>query len=359
MSKDTPDNVSTEFRNYKQEIDKALKQVFADLPKFIKLDLSSNSLAALEKLKEYSLRPGKRIRGSLATFAYDCATKSTYASAGLRAAVAIELIQSYLLVIDDVMDRSSLRRGLPTIHKLYLQEKHPQHLADMMALNVGLVSQHLASGLLASIDEEPTRLIKAGEVFHRNILATTFGQMDDLFQHSRVDNISETDILRMYRLKSSYYTFINPLQIGLILGGSGDEKILQEIEKFGGEAGIAFQLYDDLLGVYGQSAATGKSNLDDIKEGKYTLLIWYAFSHSSPEDLRLLKEALGNSQVDLADLAHVQQILEKCGSKKFVESRALSHAKQAKKIISASDFWDNQAKDFLIKLVDYSTKRER
>ena len=350
-------NVS--LQSYRDSINVALEKFFSDLPALLDLDLSQQSLDALEKIREYTLRPGKRIRGLLASFAYDYATKQQYGTAGIQAAVALELVQSYLLIVDDVMDRSDVRRGLPTVHQLYLAEQaegeKDLHLANMLAVNTGLVAQHLVNIVLADIHEDPACVQQAVYTLHRNIAATGFGQIDDAFQQVGKP-FTEADILRKYQMKSSYYTFVNPLQIGLLLGGVIDKNVLTEIEDFGLAAGIAFQLKDDLLGVFGESETTGKPNTDDIEEGKYTLLIQYAIEHAKTDEVTYLKKTLGTPEVSSE---RVQAILKTSGAKQYVEDTIMLYADKAHQAMTKNNFWDAAAKDMLIGIVEYSINRKR
>lgn len=354
-------NLQSVLEAYRTEITKSLEDAFNEAPALLGFNVSDFGSDALDKLKEYSLRPGKRIRGCLTSFAYDQASGQKFGEAGLRAACAVELVQSYLLIVDDVMDKSTLRRGLPTIHEIYAKQSPGQerHFSDMLAVNIGLVAQHLASTILAGVNAAPENVSQASLLFQRNILATTFGQLDDMNQHLGSSNVSEEDILRMYTLKSSYYTFINPLQIGLVLGGVDNKKILQEVEDFGIAAGIAFQLSDDILGVFGDSRVTGKSNLDDIKEGKFTVMVYYALQKSSPSEVKTLKSLLGNAEIDEQDLIKVQSILEDSGAKNYVKQAADKYANEAIANIRDSEFWGHEAKEFITALVEYSVKRER
>jgi len=351
-----------QLADYKEAINRELAQFFSDLPNQLNLDLSDQGCDALEKIKEYSLRPGKRIRGALTCFAYDYATGEKQGKSGLQTAVALELIQNYLLIVDDVMDRSALRRGKPTVHELYLAEQvqnpKDQHLANMMAINVGLITQHLVNLVLAEVDEKPEYVREALLLLHKNILATGFGQIDDASQHIEVP-VSEADIIRKYTLKSGYYTFVCPLQLGLVVGGKNDPKLLQEVTDFGLAAGIAFQLKDDMLGIFAAIEDTGKPNTDDIEEGKYTLLMQYAFEHATPDDVHYLRQVLGVPQASAGTVEKVRNILENCGAKRYVEDTIKQYAEQARNSMQKSRFWDEAAKATLVGIVDYSIQRQR
>ncbi len=354
-------SVEATLREYRSRINHQMGQFFSSATATLDLDLSPQSVKALGRLADFSLRPGMRLRGSLGAWAYDQANKSSFAQMGLELGVALELIQNYFLIVDDVMDRSDFRRGKPSLHKLFAKEhqlKGDEHIADMLAINVGALAHHLASLIVARLDEAPDRVDKALQLFGRSVAATVFGQIDDLYQNDR-RQVSEVDIIRAYYLKSSTYTFINPLQMGAVLGGNPSSKTLAQIDEFGAAAGIAFQLKDDMLGVYGEPAQTGKPNLDDIKEGKITLLMHYGLKQASPQEVKVLKLHLGNPKFNQADLARVRRILQDCGAKESVQKRIESYAKQAKALTSKSDFWTPPAKQFLNELIDFVTERQK
>lgn len=347
---------------YPSAIDHALADFFASVQRDMDLaKLSGASKGALAKLQDFSTRPGKRIRGSLGAWSYDQMASKKLSAPGLRLAVAIELVQNYLLIVDDVMDRSDSRRGKPTIHKLFESEKvlgGDEHLAGMLGVNVGLLALHMAGWVLGTMREKPERVSKASAVFQRNIAATVFGQVDDLYQHISRD-VGHSDILRTYYLKSSSYTFVNPLQLGIILAGKDTPKRLAEIDKFGSAAGIAFQLRDDMLGVFGDPKLTGKSNLDDIKEGKLTLLMHYALANASRTQVKELRSYLGNPKFSQANLTRCQKILIDCEAQAFVNKRIKFYAKAAKASASGNRLWSPAAKAFLNQLVDFISERQK
>jgi geranylgeranyl diphosphate synthase type I len=346
--------------SYKQSINDALEKFFAEAPCLLALDLSAISRDALAKLQEYSLRPGKRIRGSLAAAAYDYAAKTNLGEAGIALGVALELMQSYLLIIDDVMDESDLRRGQPTVHQLYVKEADGQgdmHEATMLAINVGIVAQHLANLALLQAPEKPERITAALERMHVNIMATGFGQIDDLYQQVG-RTVTSAEIMRKYCFKSSYYTFINPLQTGLALAGVGDEESQHQVQLFGEAAGIAFQLHDDLLGVFGDASATGKLSSDDIREGKYTALVYYALRHAEPNEVIELQAMLGNEHIQQPDVLRAREIFSRCGAKAFAQTETRWYGKVAKQQLIRTTIWDQSFKALLADMVDYSISRQ-
>src|SRR5579862_8379396 len=221
---------------YRQAIDKGMAKYFASKDSGLGLALGVYDKKALAYLKEFSTRPGKRIRGALAVFAYETLSGKQNPDA-IELGIAVELIQNYLLIVDDVMDSSATRRGKPTIHKLFEKDyKTSEHEANMLAINVGLIAQHMASYLLCSVDENPRHVADAMKLFQRNIAATCYGQLDDLFNN--ILTLSHDELMHMYEYKNSYYTFINPLQLGAVMAGRGNKKILDQIVEIGLPAGV-------------------------------------------------------------------------------------------------------------------------
>jgi geranylgeranyl diphosphate synthase type I len=348
------------LRAYRPLIDAEMSRFMASAPQLFGVELSDHSREALEHLVEYSTRAGKRIRGSLAALTYDTAAGTFHAEQAIQLGVVLELMQNYLLIVDDVMDKSVLRRGQATVHELYREltaDFGGEHEANMLAVNIGILAQHLANLLLSTIDVPKERLDQAFRVMHTNIAATGFGQLDDLYQQPGRD-VSAEDIARKYRLKSSYYTFINPLQLGLVMAGVVDEDNMQACVDFGEPAGIAFQLHDDYLGIFGEHSKTGKPALDDIREGKYTLLMHYALEHAHPHDKARLKIILGKIDADEADLNHVQDILESSGAKAYSQAQAKAQVDKSKEALNNDEFGDEQFRETLAALVDFSVSRE-
>lgn len=348
------------FDQYKDAINTALERLFAGFSGRFTVGLSKPSQVALERLREYSLRPGKRIRGSLGAAAYDEAKGTRLDENGIQLGVVLELMQNYLLIVDDVMDKSATRRGLPTVHELYSAdpESSDLHEAQMMAVNVGEVAQHMANLVLADIAAPAELIQKTLHTLHTNILVTGFGQIDDLYQQLGRE-VSEADIMTKYRSKSSYYTFINPLQCGFTLAGKGGKATLDACVSFGLPAGVAFQLHDDELGLFGDTKTLGKPNLDDIREGKYTLLVQYALEHASAETTMELRAILGKADAAETDLRTVRRIMTDCGARRYVGEAAERQADAALAVLSSDTPWSPSFSELLKGLVEFSIKRDK
>lgn len=349
------------LRDYKADIDAEMGRFMAEAPSLFGVELSEHSRTALQHLTDYSTRTGKRIRGSLVALAYDTAAGTHHAKQAIQLGVVLELMQNYLLIVDDVMDKSVTRRSQPTLHELYRElsaEFGGEHEANMLAVNVGVLAQHLANLLLSRIDVPANRLPAAFQVLHTNIAATGFGQLDDLYQQPG-RQVSGQEIIAKYQLKSSYYTFVNPLQLGFTMAGKSTAAVLSACLAYGEPAGIAFQLHDDYLGIFGDTAKLGKPNLDDIREGKYTLLMHYALEHASPDDAKTLRAMLGKPTASATDLEIARGIITVTGALAYCQQQAREYTEQAKTALESAELGDAEFRRVLITLVDYSVSREQ
>ncbi len=348
------------FETYKQAINESLASEFKDISaRFDGLHLPPIAVQAIVRIAEFTLRPGKRVRGALGAMVYDHLTSQLLSVNGQRLAIVMELVQSYALIVDDVTDQSDFRRGEPSVHRLYEQiyrGKIADREAEQLATYTGLIAGHLANILLTEIDEKPERIVRAVRHVNENITVTSFGQLDDIMQEI-VREASASDVIRKYGLKTSYYTFINPLHAGMALAGVTDDGVYQQVAAFGVAAGVAFQTHDDYLGVFG-SDKTGKPVIDDIKEGKLTILVQHALAHGTAQQVKQLKQYLGNPGIGETELTQVRAILDDSGATIEARHIAEQYADRAIKQLQAITIWDETFKASLTELVKYSINRE-
>jgi geranylgeranyl diphosphate synthase, type I len=362
MNTDTIDSAKKILLRYKEDIDDEIKLFFDDYANNL-LGISPNAKEAIQVLREFCSRPGKRLRGTLAWYSYDQLADYPDRATGAKIAIALELIQNYLLIVDDVMDRSVIRRGGPTVHKYYEKRlanlPDHSHLSEMMAINVGLLAQHLVNTLIIDTGASSEQKLKALKLMNNNISLTCYGQIDDLLHATDLNAIKEEEIYSIYEAKSSYYTFINPIQMGVVLAGETSDILMDKIKDFGKPAGLAFQIADDVLGIYGDSKITGKPNIDDLREGKFTLLVLNTYQNTDAAGRKNLLSVLGNKNVTEADAGRIGNLMDKCGAKQQVINVANQKAIEAKGIISQIDEINEDAKKFFCSIVDYSIGRAR
>lgn len=247
---------------------------------------------------------GKRLRPCLVYCGHAASGHSAeYARQNLAyLAAAIEMLHTFALLHDDVMDRSELRRGHPTAHRWFSNLHHPTKLAgedDWFGNSAAIVAGDLAfvwaDELLDRLDVDDATFRRVRGVFdvlRREVIA---GQYLDL----RLSGPWATDqqALSVALLKSARYSVTRPLHIGATLAGA-DDATIASLCAYGDAVGIAFQLRDDVLGVFGDPTVTGKGNAEDLRSGKASLLLVRALQLAAPADARLLQECLGKPVLD-------------------------------------------------------------
>ncbi len=312
---------------------------------------------ALDQVKEYTLRPSKRIRGSLAAAAYDQARGGQLLQAGIELGAAIEIVQNYLLIIDDVIDRSATRRGKPTIHRLYHEKmKSDEREADMVAILIGSLPGQSVNYVVSQIDERPEAKLAVIRMLTLDLTITDLAQIDDI-RHQFGREISKEELLRKYEQKSSYYSFVNPLACGLVLAGQDEVSARHDAEQFGLPAGIAFQLRDDYLGVFGDVEKTGKPNLDDMREGKYTLMVSLAAEKANEMQMATLRHVLGNEQAGEVELQELQTVLSDTEAASEAMNKAEEYAHSAQRAAQNATSWSKAFGELLGGLVEFSIRR--
>lgn len=332
-----------------REIDRVIDEFESELP-----DISPRARWVIDQIRGYSARPSKRMRGSLAAAMYDHASGQTQSPAGLRLGAAIEIMQNFLLITDDVFDHSLLRRGQPTLHEAYKTEFHgDENEAAAIGVLAGGIAQHIASLALLSTDESPEHIQVALTWLQRDIAITGIGQVDDIAQ-SFGREFTREELLRKYHQKSSYYSLVNPLTVGLALAGRDGRA---DAEAYGLPAGVAFQIRDDYLGIFGDTDETGKPNLDDIHEGKHTLMVEFALEQASDEQCAAMTRILGNTDAGQVELDELRDILQSSGAAQASLDEARDYGERAKQAAHIAESWSPEFAAMLEELVDFAIER--
>lgn len=267
----------------------------------------------LERFMLIALK-GKRIRGALFCLGFD-AGGGTIDKNVLLASLSVELFQTGGLVQDDIVDRDDTRRGVPALHK-QLQEfatSGNPSFGDSLTIFMGDIAMFYAFELIANSPFPATHVQSAIAAFSRFASTTCYGQMLDIANTFNGDK-SEKDILSVMRWKTCEYTGVMPLVLGALLSGSSDTKKLAALERYGQALGWAFQIQDDILGIFGDEKVTGKPVGNDLREGKYTLLMLYLSKNGTEKQKELLKKFLGNKRATMEDIAFIQQALKYSGA---------------------------------------------
>lgn len=261
---------------------------------------------------------GKRLRPLFSLLGY-LAAGAAIEDRAVRAAAALELLHTFAIVHDDVMDRSPARRGAAASW-VHLAEEHRRagHIGDAGAYGLaaavlaGDMALVLADRALLDSGFPPERLVPAFRRYDRMRVEVVAGQFLDVLAAHR-GSADEAHARRIAVLKSGGYTVEAPLQIGAILGGaSGD--VLEVLSGYGVALGEAFQLRDDVLGVFGDPAVTGKDRDSDILEGKRTVLVARAIAAASGEDGHFLETRLGRPDLTEVEVERARSLLESTGA---------------------------------------------
>lgn len=306
----------------------------------------------------------KRLRAAFVYYSYLMHGGKDF-DAILDVCVAIEIAHLYLLVIDDWMDLSDSRRGVPTI-SYELTKKHKEkgwkgsskHFGDSIATMVGLIFAHYSIDTLLGANFDKELLKRAINQLNRQFIMTAHGQSYDVL-NGVIGHASYNEIINVLYWKTGIYTYDNPLRIGAILAGAKDED-LDKFKLFGQEGGVSFQIQDDILGTFGNKDKTGKSVDGDIKEGKHTLLSWKAYEEADKAQKVTLDKVLGNHNATDEEVEEVRNIFIDTGSLTYSRETSLQMVKDAKKhlIEQANVKWEAEGFDFLLGIADYMIERE-
>lgn len=320
------------------------------------------SWETMQAFTEILGRGGKRIRASLAESSY-----RMFGGDDQRVidgmSLVLEMVHAYLLITDDISDRSDLRRGGPSAHRI-VEAWHEraelggdqQHFGASLATLAAMTGLHMAMGELTKLPASPGRIRSAADNLNHLLVTTCQGQINDLWNEvSSTDD--QTNIENVLLWKTAYYSFINPLQLGAILTGATDGQ-LNTLRQYGLSAGRAFQISDDIIGLLGSEADTGKDAMGDIREGKRTLLINQALSLAGPDDAHFLATQLSNAQLTPEAFQRCRDIVSSSGALAHAQRELERSCREAHGIIQGGGLPDGQERQFLCGLTDYLRTRK-
>jgi len=285
--------------------------------------------ATVADLASYVSRGGKRVRPTFAWLGWlgaGGAESDPAAPAVLRTCAALELLHASALIHDDIIDESPTRRGRPAAHVVFADRHRtrrwsgaPDAFGRGMAILAGDLTQAWADDMVRTSGLGVDQQARVGPVWSAMRTEVLCGQLLDLTaQAAGAEDVDSA--LRVNRYKTASYTVERPLHIGAAIAGAGVE-LVAAYRAFGTDVGIAFQLRDDLLGVFGDPLVTGKPSGDDLREGKRTVLLATALEladDNDPSAARFLRAAIG-TDISAAQLDSVRAILTETGAVDRVE----------------------------------------
>lgn len=356
MTTDPP----TYLASAKRRIDDAFGPFFDDAERRLR---GTARLAhdVLRRLRDFTVR-GKTIRGSLCLACAELGD-TDHPDAALPIAMAVELVHSGLLIHDDIMDNDLLRRGHPSLFGQYLAEarkakaQDSRHLGLSLAICAGDIAYFLAASLLRDLPLPPPRHRRLLALFNEEIVKVGLGQMDDVWWSAVPQEPSEEDIERIYRFKTSRYTFSLPCLLGGTVAGL-PEPTLATLAEAGEHMGIAFQLRDDELGLLSDETRTGKPSGSDIRGNKKTLIRLLMLRKASPKDRQTLLRLFGNPRLTAAQFRTVRRLYSTTGAAAEIQIRTTFHAMKAEHLIETGRL-PQRLKRFLHWLRTYAVERSR
>ena len=324
-----------------------------------------------EALEQFvsSNKGGKFLRACLIALGYQSFGKDD--DSYLPLGIALELFQTSILIHDDIIDKADKRRGMDTIpvryQKLYsdqikgdgsfIDKRHD--IGTSMALCLGDMGFYLALQVIAQNYKDNENLGRVLEYYNSVAIKTCEGEMVDVIlpfyeEFYGSDGDLENHVMEIYKLKTAWYSVVGPYCLGAILGGLDDDKV-HKLEDALINLGIAFQIKDDLLGIYGDEKHIGKSVTSDVSEFKQTILYAYAINSEYKDELLRYY----GKEIEEADMAKVQDIFSKSGAYDYAEKTMERLFKESFQAILDLDFLDLDKKKLLLGFAEFLRVRSK
>jgi geranylgeranyl diphosphate synthase type I len=334
-------------RNVRPVIDlgAVIRRVDADLSRFFDArqarfaELGDDLVPLAETARSFVLDGGKRLRPMFAYCGWRCVRSADGDRPMIAAAASLELLHGCALIHDDVMDGSGTRRGRPSVHARFTTTHaaggftgDARVFGTAAAIVVGDLLLSWADAMFAAARFDEAAGQRARGVYDDMRQQVMAGQYLDMLVQARGD-FSVDDALRVARYKTSKYTIEGPLQFGAAAAGASPE-VVEAISGYGLPLGEAFQLRDDVLGVFGDPGRTGKPSGDDLREGKRTMLVALAMQSASPAQAQMLRVGLGDRELDDSGVGALCDVITSTGALDRVEARIAERAAQARAALS-------------------------
>jgi geranylgeranyl diphosphate synthase type I len=289
---------------------------------------------------------GKRIRPLIAVLSARISGGSE--EIAIPGAAAVEVLHTFTLVHDDIIDRDEFRRGVPTVHKVWGTE--------MAIVSGDLLFAYAYRCLVKSLDYGVAvdRIVKAVDMLTDAAITVAEGQALDMLLPV-FDRVDVDKYIEMVEKKTAAL-FASSATIGAVLAG-GSEDVIRKLRESMINAGIAFQIRDDILGLLGDEKVLGKPVFSDIREGKMTILVIYALNQIDGKKSKRLRDVLGNRNADLSELHEAAEIIKLSGAIEYAENLAEEYAKKAIEISKTLESEDVEALEMFKEVVEFMVKR--
>ncbi|MBL7159815.1 polyprenyl synthetase family protein [Candidatus Microgenomates bacterium] len=357
------------FNYWREQVDPRLKEFF-QVERENPFCGEEYGREVLERIAKLTLRGGKRQRvafvGATTSLLGKNVNDEQVRQAVIDSAMGVEILQTHLLIHDDIIDEALLRRGGKTIHRLSREEfpernyrGDPKKYGDSVALLAGDLAVYFAcQPIISSEAISSEKKIKILDILVRSGIDTFYGQLLDLLRDAR-GTTTEKEILELAFVKAGRSSGEAPMHIGAVLADKDDSDVLEKLSAYAVPTSIAAQLQDDILGIFGKEEVLGKSPLSDLAEGKQTLLILKAYERADYSERRILETLVGKRNITLEEADQIRGIVIKTEALDYVRGMARGLVTQAQ---SALDTWDenwgSQEKQFFWAVTEAAIARE-
>lgn len=343
------------YKKISKEINNDLKEYNEILVKDKKGFLKEN----LEYFKNLN-SDGKLIRGFLIALGYKMSKENIEYS--YKLSLAYEIFQTAILIHDDIIDNDNLRRGKDTIHyanfKKYksYNEVDAKKTSESIGICIGDYGFFKVNEIIIKNYKDNPNFIKLFNYYNDIVLKTVEGELIDVIlsfegKYLKDNKNLEENIMLVYKLKTAFYTIIGPLCLGLILGGIDDEK-LEDVNKFGEKIGIAFQIQDDILGIYSNM---GKVIGSDIKEFKQTILYSYTIKNEKYRE-ELLKY-YGKEDITEVEINETRRIFKESGAYEYASNLMNKLYNESIDIVKNNKWMKDEDKQIIYGFIEYLRTR--
>lgn len=349
------------LNNYKDRLQPFLQEYFkAKLKKAKKLDPLAEE--SVRMIQNFTLAGGKRIRPAVMYYAYlACGGKDEERI--VEASMSIELVHSFLLIHDDIIDKDELRHGVKTLNAEYkaIAEKFfpktdATHFGNSMAMIAGDLAGSMASEIVFHSKFAPETIIRVLDKLQDIVYVTIPGEMVDVILEAK-GTATEEEIMRMYEGKTSRYTFEGPSHLGALLAHA-DEQVLKNFTDYSMPLGAAFQIRDDILGIFGEQKKLGKPVGSDIIEGKQTLLVIKVRESGTKEQNKRMEELLGKEDLTQAEIDEFRKIIIDSGALDYANKFSQNLVDESLKALEKIEMQNEDAKIFFEGIAQFIVNRQ-
>jgi geranylgeranyl diphosphate synthase type I len=286
-------------------------------------------VADLVRLSSRHAFGGKMLREALMVLGHEAAGGKDRAAI-VQAATCLTFLQAYLLIHDDIMDRAELRRKEKSAWKEF-EEVHARRFpeneehrrcGESTAIIAGDLFEAWAVESLATSRFPAEVKVRALATYARAVERTGYGQhLDVTTGEKRIEDVGSEDVEKVHRYKTAMYTIDAPVRLGMVLAGAG-EPLLARLESFTIPLGVAFQIRDDVIDIFGDERQLGKEPGGDLREGKRTLLVLHVLRNGDARQRQALVAVLGDKRASKSAVAKARRAIEESGARKASMDRA-------------------------------------